>query len=67
MGMVVEDRLINDQYLVLEVVDENTVDDEILGEICLEDAEYGQVDMNGLDVKTCLLDLDVQHTNDVLH
>ena len=32
-----------------------------------EDAEDGQVDAKGLDVKTHLLDHDVLHIDDVLH
>ena len=42
------------------------VDDEVVVENHFKDAEDGQVEVRGRDVKTQLLDLDVPHTGSVL-
>ena len=49
------------------VVDDVLACDEVLARSYLEDVEDGQVDAEGLDVKTHLLEYDVLHMNDVLH
>ena len=67
MEVVEDNGLVDDQYLVLKVADEDIIDNEVLVENRLEDAEDGQVYARGLDVKTYLLDDDVLHIDDVLH
>ena len=47
-----------------DVVVDVYVDDEVVVENHLDTGD-GQVDVEGLDVKTQLLDLDVLHTSDV--
>ena len=49
------------------VVDDRLVCDEVFARSHREDAEDGQVDAKGLDVKIHLIDHDVFHIGDVLH
>ena len=49
------------------VVDDGLVCDEVFARSHFNDAEDGQVDAKGLDVKTHQIDPDVLHIDDVLH